>query len=159
MRHVLSVKVENKPGVLQRVTGLISRRGFNIESLSVGPTQDPAWSCVVAVVEADNISYEQITKQLNKLVCVLTVTDLTKKDPLEHELVMFKINAEPDKLAEITQLISLFNASIIDVGSKRLAIEAVGDPSTLERLTSLLDAYGIVEMVRSGRVATARNAV
>ncbi len=159
MRHVLSARVENKPGVLQRITGLISRRGFNIESLSVGPTQDPAWSCLVAVVEADNISYEQITKQLNKLVSVLTVTDLTKKDPIEHELVLFKINAEPEKLAEINQLTSVFNASIVDVGSKRVTIEAVGDAATLERLQGLLDAYGIVEVVRSGRVATARNAV
>ncbi|MBQ1450801.1 MAG: acetolactate synthase small subunit, partial [Eggerthellaceae bacterium] len=99
------------------------------------------------------------TKQLNKLVSVLTVTDLTKKDPIEHELVLFKINAEPEKLAEITQLTSVFNASIVDVGSKRVTIEAVGDAATLERLQGLLDAYGIVEVVRSGRVATARNAV
>ena len=158
-RHVLLVLVENRPGVLLRVVSMISRRGVNIESLSVGPTEDPTRSRITIITDVNDEAWEQITKQLNKLIVVHKITDLTDEPSIEHELVLFKINAEPEKLAEITQLTSVFNASIVDVGSKRVTIEAVGDAATLERLQGLLDAYGIVEVVRSGRVATARNAV
>ena len=97
MKHILSVLVENKPGVLSRVTGLISRRGFNIESLSVGPTEDPTMSRVTAIVKADDVAYEQITKQLHKLISVHKITDLTNDAAIERELVLFKVNAQPER--------------------------------------------------------------
>ena len=116
MKHILSVLVENKPGVLSRVTGLISRRGFNIESLSVGPTEDPTMSRVTAIVKADDVAYEQITKQLHKLISVHKITDLTNDAAIERELVLFKVNAQPDRRNEIIEIANVFRAKIVDVG-------------------------------------------
>ena len=124
MKHILSVLVENKPGVLSRVTGLISRRGFNIESLSVGPTEDPTMSRVTAIVKADDVAYEQITKQLHKLISVHKITDLTNDAAIERELVLFKVNAQPDRRNEIIEIANVFRAKIVDVGRSSLTIEA-----------------------------------
>lgn len=157
MRHVLSVLVENKPGVLSRVTGLISRRGFNIESLSVGPTENPTMSCLTAIVKADDVSYEQITKQLHKLISVHKITDLTDEGAIERELVLYKVNASPERRNEIIDIANIFRAKIVDVGRSSLTIEAVGDESKLQGLEDLFRAYGIKEMVRTGRVAMSRN--
>lgn len=157
MRHVLSVLVENKPGVLSRITGLISRRGFNIESLSVGPTENPAQSRVTAIVYADALAYEQITKQLNKLVSVHKITDLTDQGAIERELVLFKVNASPERRNEIVEIANIFRAKIVDVGINSLTIEATGTQDKLEGLEDLFSSYGIIEIVRTGRIAMSRN--
>ncbi len=118
MKHILSILVENKPGVLSRVTGLISRRGFNIDSLSVGPTEDPTMSRITTIVKADDVAYEQITKQLHKLVSVYKISDLTKESAIEREFVLFKVNASPERRNEIIEITNVFRAKIVDVGKK-----------------------------------------
>ena len=132
MKHILSVLVENKPGVLSRVTGMVSRRGFNIDSLSVGPTEDPTMSRITIIVKADELAYEQLTKQLNKLVSVFKITDLTDTSAIERELVLFKVNAAPDRRNEIIEIANVFRAKIVDVGRSSLTIEATGDESKLK---------------------------
>lgn len=156
-KHVLSALVENKPGVLSRVTGLISRRGFNIESLSVGPTEDPTMSRVTAIVIADDIAYEQITKQLHKLISVHKITDLTDEAAIERELVLYKVNAAPERRNEIIEIANIFRAKIVNVGRTSLTIEATGDDSKLKGLEDLIRAYGIKETVRTGKIAMSRN--
>ena len=157
MRHTLSVLVENKPGVLSRVTGLVSRRGFNIESLSVGPTQDPTLSSLTAIVDADEVSYEQLTKQLHKLISVHKITDLTDEGAIERELVLYKVSATPERRGEIIDIANIFRAKIVDVGRTSLTIEAVGDRGKLDGLEDMFRSYGIKEMVRTGRIAMSRN--
>ena len=154
MKHILSVLVENKPGVLSRVTGLISRRGFNIESLSVGPTEDPTMSRVTAIVKADDVAYEQITKQLHKLISVHKITDLTNDAAIERELVLFKVNAQPDRRNEIIEIANVFRAKIVDVGRSSLT---TGDESKLKGMEDLFRAYGIKEITRTGKIAMSRN--
>ena len=156
-KHVLSVTVENKSGVLSRVTGLISRRGFNIESLSVGPTEDPTMSRITAIVNADEMGYEQITKQLHKLISVFKITDLTNDGAIERELVLYKVNAAPDRSSEIIEIVNIFRANIVDVGKRSLTIEATGSEDKLKGLEDLLRAYGIKETVRTGKIAMSRN--
>ena len=155
MRHVLSVLVENKSGVLSRVAGLISRRGFNIESLSVGPTEDPTMSRITIIMDADEIAYEQITKQLHKLINVYKVTDLTDKDHIERELVLFKVNAEPEKRGEIIELAGLFGARVDGGAPDSLIIELTDTAERIEAFEALLGPYGIREMIRTGKVALA----
>lgn len=157
MRHVLSLLVENKPGVLLRVTGLISRRGFNIESLSVGPTEDPTMSRSTIIVDADDVAFEQITKQLNKLISVYKITDLTNDDAIERELVMFKVSAPPERRGEIIEIANVFRARIIDVGKRFLTIEATGDENKLRAMENLLSDYGIKEITRTGKIVMSRN--
>lgn len=156
-KHVLSVTVENKSGVLSRVTGLISRRGFNIESLSVGPTEDPTMSRITAIVNADEMGYEQITKQLHKLISVFKITDLTNDGAIERELVLYKVNAASDRRSEIIEIVNIFRANIVDVGKNSLTIEATGSEDKLKGLEDLLRAYGIKETVRTGKIAMSRN--
>ena len=156
MRHVLSALVENKPGVLSRVTGLISRRGFNIESLSVGPTDDPTLSRMTAIVRADAVAYEQITKQLHKLISVHKITDLTDEASIERELVLFKVSAPPERRGEIIEVANIFRAKIVDVGRNALTIEATGDEEKLRGLEDLFRTYGIKEVVRTGLIALSR---
>lgn len=157
MQHVLSALVENKPGVLSRVTGLISRRGFNIESLSVGPTEDPTMSRVTAIVNADDVSYEQITKQLHKLISVHKITDLTDDGAIERELVLIKVNATPERRSEIIEIANIFRAKIVDVGKSSLIIEATGDEEKLKGLEDLFRTYGLKEVIRTGKIAMSRN--
>ena len=156
MRHVLSALVETKPGVLSRVTGLIARRGFNIESLSGGPTDDPTLSRMTAIVRADAVAYEQITKQLHKLVSVHKITDLTDEASIERELVLFKVNAPPERRGEIIEVANIFRAKIVDVGRNALTIEATGDEEKLRGLEDLFRTYGIKEVVRTGLIALSR---
>ena len=156
MKHVLSVLVENKPGVLSRVTGLISRRGFNIESLSVGPTEDPTMSRLTAIVIADDLGYEQITKQLHKLISVHKITDLTDEASIERELALFKVNAAPERRSEIIEIANIFRAKIVDVGRNTLTVEATGEDAKLRGLEDFFRAYGINEIVRTGKGALAR---
>ena len=157
MKHILSVLVENKSGVLSRVTGMISRRGFNIESLTVAPTEDSTMSRLTAIVNADEVGYEQITKQLHKLVSVYKITDLTDEGAIERELVLFKVNAAPERRSEIIEIANIFRAKIVDVGKSSLTIEATGDDAKLRGLEDLLRAYGIKETVRTGKVALSRS--
>lgn len=157
MKHVLSVLVENKPGVLSRVTGLVSRRGFNIESLSVGPTEDSTKSRITAVVIADDVAYEQVTKQLNKLVSVHKITDLTNDAAIERELVLFKVNVAAERRSEVIEIANVFRANIVDVGRNSLTVEATGDAAKLKGMEDLFRAYGLKEVVRTGKIALSRN--
>ena len=157
MIHILSVLVENKSGVLSRVTGMISRRGFNIESLTVAPTEDETLSRMTIIVEADEVGFEQITKQLHKLVSVYKISDLTKESAIERELVLFKVNASPERRNEIIEITNVFRAKIVDVGKSSLTIEATGDESKLKGMEDLFRAYGIKEITRTGKIAMSRN--
>ncbi len=157
-QHVISILVENKPGVLSRVTGLISRRGFNIDSLSVGPTEDSSMSRITAVVSADAVAYEQITKQLHKLINVRKITDLTRRGAIERELVLIKVSVTPERRNEIIEMAGIFRASIVDVGVDTLTIEVTGDEGKVRGLEDLLRPYGIKEVVRTGKIAMSRNA-
>lgn len=156
MKHILSVLVENKPGVLARVSGLFSRRGFNIDSLAVGPTEDPNISRMTIVVDADNAKLEQITKQLHKLVNVLKITDLEPRDSVERELVLIKVNAPSNNRSEIIETANIFRANIIDISKNSLTVEITGTQDKIQALEDLLRSYGIKELVRTGKIALAR---
>lgn len=155
-RHTLSVLVENKPGVLQRVSGLFARRGFNIHSLAVGTTEDPTLSRMTIVVSAEDTPLEQITKQLHKLINVIKIQDLDPADMVDRELVLFKVNAPPDSRAELIELANIFRARIVDVGKNSLTIEATGTDDKLKAIEDLLRAYGIKELARTGKIALSR---
>lgn len=155
-RHILSILVENKPGVLSRVTGLISRRGFNIESLSVAPTEDPTLSRLTIIMLANEVAYEQITKQLHKLISVHKITDLTQEQAIERELVLIKVHATPDKRNEIIEIANVFRAKIVDVGKSSLTIEVTGTETKIAGIEDLLRAYGIKEIIRTGTIAMSR---
>ena len=156
MRHTLSVVVENKPGVLTRVASLFARRGFNIDSLAVGETEDPTLSRMTIVVTADERALEQVTKQLYKLINVLKVQDLDPKDMIDRELVLYKVNAAADRRHEIIEIANVFRAKIVDVGKSTLTIEATGTTDKLAAMEDLLRAYGIKELARTGKIALAR---
>ena len=156
-KHILSALVENKPGVLSRVTGLISRRGFNIESLSVGQTEDESLSRLTAVIEADEVAYEQITKQLHKLVSVHTITDLTDESVVNRELVLIKVAAAPEHRNEVIEIATVFRAKIVDVGKNSITIEVTGTESKLRGILNLLRGYGIKELTRTGTIAMPRS--
>lgn len=155
-RHILSILVENQPGVLSRVTGLISRRGFNIESLSVGPTEDPTLSRLTIIMIANDIAYEQITKQLHKLISVHKITDLTQENAIERELVLIKVHANPERRNEIIEIANVFRANIVDVGKSSLTVEVTGSESKIAGIEDLLRAYGIKEIIRTGMIAMSR---
>ncbi|MBM6773965.1 acetolactate synthase small subunit [Olsenella profusa] len=156
MNYLLSVLVENKPGVLSRVTGHISRRGFNIASLTVAPTEDASLSRMTIIVEADEIGFEQITKQLHKLVSVYKISDLTYEDAVERELVLFKVQSTPERRHEIIEIANVFRAKVVDVGKNTLTVEATGASSKLDAMEDLLRAYGIKQLTRTGKIAMAR---
>ncbi|NPD30372.1 acetolactate synthase small subunit [Eggerthellaceae bacterium zg-1084] len=157
MKHVMSILVENKPGVLSRVTGLVSRRGFNIESLSVGPTEDPTKSRVTIIVIANAVAYEQLTKQLHKLTSVHKIADLTNDAAIERELVLFKVAAPPERRGEVIEIANVFRANIVDVGRSSLTVEATGDERKLKGMEDLFRAYGLREVTRTGKIAMARS--
>jgi acetolactate synthase-1/3 small subunit len=156
MKHLLSVLVENKPGVLTRVTSLFARRGFNIDSLAVGPTEDPTLSRITIVVIADDTPIEQITKQLFKLINVLKIQDLDPAESIDRELVLFKVNAASERRHEIIEIANVFRAKVIDVGRNSLTIEATGSSDKLQAMEDLFRAYGIKELARTGKIALAR---
>ena len=155
-RHTISVLVENHPGVLARIAGLFSGRGFNIESLSVGETEDPTASRMTVVVRGDDLILEQVTKQLNKLVDVIKVSDFTKEQFIERELVLIKVNADGKSRSEILQVADIFRARIVDVAPKAVTIEATGTDDKIKALVNMLKPFGIREMARTGSVALAR---
>jgi len=156
MRHTISVLVENKFGVLARVAGLFSGRGYNIDSLNVGETEDPTISRMTIVARGDDRILEQITKQLNKLIDVIKVTDLTSEEHIERELALIKVSAPQKVRSEIIQLASIFRSSIVDVSLESLIISATGDEDKINALIDMLRPYGIREISRSGRVAISR---
>ncbi|HSK22073.1 MAG TPA: acetolactate synthase small subunit [Egicoccus sp.] len=155
-RHTLSVLVENKPGVLTRIAGMFARRNYNIHSLAVGPTDDPRVSRLTLVVGTEAVQLEQIVKQLNKLVHVLKIVELDEDESVVREMQLVKVAAEPSHRSQIIELADVFRAKIVDVDHDSITIEAAGDPSKLEAMISLLEPYGIREMVRSGTIALAR---
>ncbi|MBC7105989.1 MAG: acetolactate synthase small subunit [Firmicutes bacterium] len=156
MRHTLAVLVENNPGVLARVAGLIRRRGFNIDSLAVGPTNDPTISRMTIVVEGDDLVLEQVIKQLRKLIEVIKVSDLTAEEHVDRELVLIKVKAEPAQRNQIIQLADVFRARIVDVGRDTLIVEATGDEEKIRAIEEILRPFGIREFVRTGKVAMLR---
>jgi acetolactate synthase-1/3 small subunit len=155
-KHTISVLVENKFGVLSRVAGLFSARGYNIESLSVGETLDESVSRMTIVVRGDEFVIEQVTKQLHKLIDVIKVSDLTDDSHVERELVLVRVNAEPQLRAEILRTADIFRARVIDVTPTSFTLEATGDEGKLEAFLELLRPMGIQEVVRTGKVAIAR---
>jgi acetolactate synthase-1/3 small subunit len=155
-KHTIAILVENRFGVLSRVAGLFSARGYNIESLSVGETVDPAVSRMTIVVRGDEFVIEQVMKQLHKLIDVIKVNDLTDDNHVERELVLIRVNAEPQHRAEILRVADIFRAKVVDVTPMSFVLEATGDEGKLEALIELLKPMGIQEVVRTGKVAIAR---
>jgi len=158
MRHTLSVLVENQAGVLTRIAGLFSRRGFNIESLAVGETEKPSISRMTIVVTGNDATIEQVTKQLNKLINVIKVSDITHEETVGRELVLIKVEAEPQQRMEIMQIVNTFRGNIVDVGYNTLIVEITGDKSKTNAIEQLLRPYGIKELVRTGKIAMVRGA-
>jgi len=155
--HTLSILVENKAGVLSRVTGLFSRRGFNIESLAVGPCEEPGMSRITIVVIGDDAKVEQIMKQLNKLIDVIKVSDLTDNPRVERELALIKVTAElGTSRAEIMQIAEIFRAAIVDVSPKSIVLQVIGDTEKIVALETLLRQYGVKEFVRTGTIGILR---
>lgn len=156
MKHTISVIVENKPGVLQRVSALFSRRGFNIESLAVGTTEKPETSRMTIVVDGDEQTLEQIIKQLYKQIDVLKVFDVPAKEAIERELALIKVAANEKTRSEITQIADMFKARIVDVAEDALMIEVSAEKDKVENMQKLLEKFGIKELVRTGKIALQR---
>jgi len=159
MKHTIAVLVENHPGVLARISGLFSARGFNIDSLAVGETEDPTVSRMTIVVEGDERTLEQVKKQLNKLIDVITVQDLTQKKFIDRELILIKVEAVTAKdRNQIIEIAETIEANIADIGSQTITIEGTGETSKIKKLTELLKPFGIKEIARTGKIAMAKDA-
>ncbi len=157
MKHTIGVLVENHFGVLTRVSGLFSARGFNISSLAVGETEDPTISRMTIVVDGDDRILEQIMKQLNKLIDVIKVCDLTQEDSIDRELALVKVKVTPTSRAEIIQIVNTFRAKVVDVNPRTLTIEITGPEGKIDALVELMKPFGILEVVNTGIIAVARN--
>ncbi len=155
-RHILSILVENQAGVLSRVAGLFSRRGFNIDSLAVGTTEDPGISRMTIVVNGDQYIVEQVCKQLNKLIDVIRVKQLDAEESLTRQLVLVKVNAAPETRSEIIQIVDIFRGNIVDVSKNALTIEITGDDDKINAFEEMVRIFGIKEMVRTGTIAIER---
>jgi len=155
-KHVLSILVENRPGVLARIAGLFSRRGFNIDSLAVGPTEDETYSRMTIVVDCASSPLEQVVKQLNKLVNVLKIVELEPSRSVERELILVKVKTDAATRQQVVEVAELFRARVVDVALETLTIEATGDQGKIEAMLEMLEPYGIRELVRTGRVGLAR---
>ena len=154
-KHILSVKVENKPGVLSRISSMFARRGFNIHSLAVGPSEEDGMSRMTVVVDGPEM--EQIVKQLRKLVNTVKVTELGPGEAVEREVMLVRIAAEPSTRGEVLDAASIFKANAVDVGASAITFELTGTPEKLNDFVDLLRPYGIVDLVKSGRVALAKD--
>ncbi|MEV8094013.1 MULTISPECIES: acetolactate synthase small subunit [Streptomycetaceae] len=157
-KHTLSVLVENKPGVLARIASLFSRRGFNIDSLAVGPTEHPDISRMTIVVNVEDLPLEQVTKQLNKLVNVIKIVELDQSQAVQRELVLVKVRADAESRSQIVEIVQLFRAKTVDVSPDAVTIEATGSSDKLEAMLRMLEPYGVKELVQSGLVAIGRGA-
>jgi acetolactate synthase I/III small subunit len=155
-RHTLSVLVENKPGVLARVASLFSRRGFNIDSLAVGPTEHPEVSRMTIVVNVEELPLEQVTKQLNKLVNVIKIVELDPEQSVQRELLLVKVKADLTTRSHVLETVNLFRAKVVDVAPDAVTIEATGTADKLDALIRVLEPFGIKELVQSGMVAVGR---
>ncbi|MEG6616954.1 acetolactate synthase small subunit [Peptococcaceae bacterium 1198_IL3148] len=158
MLHTLAVLVENNPGVLARVAGLFSRRGFNIDSLAVGRTDNPAISRMTIVVEGDDHTLEQVTKQLHKLVDVIKINDVTNEPHVDRELVLIKVPVDRASRLEVMQIADVFRAKVVDYGPKTLTLEATGTGEKIDALEEALRPFGIKELVRTGKISILRGA-
>ncbi len=156
MRHIISATVQNKPGVLARVAGLFSARGFNIESLAVGETEDPTRSRMTVVVGGDEAILEQVRKQLAKLIDTIKVQDFQTTPCVKRDLMLIKIKCPPQKRAETMEIINVFRGRVVDLGEKTMMIEVAGEEDKIDAFVNLMRPYGILEMVRTGRIAMAR---
>ena len=157
-KHTLSVLVENKPGVLARVAGLFSRRGFNIESLAVGPTEHREVSRMTIVVNVEDLPLEQVTKQLNKLVNVIKIVELDPAPSVQRELLLVKVRADLSTRSAVLETVQLFRAKVVDVSTESVTVEATGTADKLDALLRMLEPFGIKELVQSGMVAIGRGA-
>jgi acetolactate synthase-1/3 small subunit len=157
-RHTLSVLVENKPGVLARVASLFSRRGFNIDSLAVGPTEHPEISRMTIVVNVEELPLEQVTKQLNKLVNVIKIVELDPAASVQRELLLVKVRADLATRSHVLETVQLFRAKVVDVAPDAVTIEATGNAEKLDAFLRVLEPFGIKELVQSGMVAVGRGA-
>ena len=157
MKHTLSVLVEDESGALSRISGLFARRGFNIDSLAVGPAETRGVSRLTMVVEGDDQTLQQMTKQLNKLFNVLGVADLSNLAAVERELMLLKVSSKEETRGKILELVQVFRAKVVDVSDIALTLEVVGDPGKLVALEKLLEPYGILEIARTGKIALKRS--
>ena len=157
MKHTLSVLVEDESGALSRISGLFARRGFNIDSLAVGPAETKGMSRLTMVVEGDNKTLQQMTKQLNKLFNVLGVANLSNLAAVERELMLLKVSSKDETRGKILDLVQIFRAKVVDVSDIALTLEVVGDPGKLVALEKLLEPYGILEIARTGKIALKRS--
>ncbi len=159
MRHVLSAVVQNRPGVLSHISGMLASRGYNIDRLAVGETEDPRLSRMTFVVVGDDSVLEQVRKQLEKIVTVVKVDDISSKDYVERDLMLIKVAAPPGKRSEINELAGIFRARIVDVAADMaVMIEISGKEQKIEAFIELMRPFGIIELVRSGRIAMVRGA-
>jgi acetolactate synthase I/III small subunit len=155
-KHILALTVENKPGVLTRITGLFARRGFNIDTLAVGPTDDPALSRITITLDGAVHQMDQVTKQLHKLINVIKIRDLEPEETLARELALFKVAADGASRAEVMQIVEIFRAKIVDVAKRSIVIEVTGTRAKIEAFEALVRPFGLIEMVRTGEIAVAR---
>jgi acetolactate synthase-1/3 small subunit len=155
-RHTLSVLVENKPGVLARVAGLFSRRGFNIDSLAVGPTEHPEVSRMTIVVNVEESPLEQVTKQLNKLVEVIKIVELDAEQSVARELLLVKVRADADTRGQVLEIVQLFKAKVVDVATDAVTVQVTGNQGKLEDFLRVVEPFGVRELVQSGMVAIGR---
>jgi acetolactate synthase-1/3 small subunit len=158
MKHTIAVIVENKSGALTRIAGLFSRRSFNIDSLSVGATDNPEYSRMTITVQGDRDVLEQVIKQLSKLINVIRVSELDASESVERELAVIKVSADKDSRSEIMQIVNIFRAKIIDVSQRSMIIEATGDEEKIDAIIQLLRQFGIKELARTGKVSMVRGA-
>jgi acetolactate synthase-1/3 small subunit len=156
MRHVLSALVQNQPGVLAHVSGMLASRNFNIDSLAVGETEDPQLSRMTFVVTGDDRVLEQVRKQLEKIVTIVKVLDISSEDFVERDLMLIKINMPSDRRVEILQIVEMFRGRIVDVGQSNLMVEISGREQKIEAFIELMRPYGILELARTGRIALVR---
>jgi acetolactate synthase I/III small subunit len=156
MRHVLSALVQNQPGVLAHISGMLASRGFNIDSLAVGETEAPDLSRMTFVVHGDDAVLEQVRKQLDKIVTVVAVQDISGEDYVERDLMLVKINVSPQQRMEVALLVEMFRGRVVDISSTNLLIEISGQERKIEAFIELMRPYGILELVRSGRIAMVR---
>jgi acetolactate synthase-1/3 small subunit len=157
MRHVLSAVVQNQPGVLAHVAGMLASRGFNIDSLAVGETEDPHLSRMTFVVVGDDKVLDQLRKQLEKLVTVVKVLDISTEDYVERDLMLIKVNVVPERRGEVRELADVFRGRIVDVGPQHMMVEISGPEKKIEAFIELMRPHGIKELVRSGRIALVRS--
>jgi acetolactate synthase-1/3 small subunit len=157
VKHTLSVQVEDRPGALARISTMFARRGFNIDSLAVGPTERPGVSCITIRVDCEQHSLEQIEKQIHKLVNVLRVTELAPGDAVERELLLLKVNATPERRAELITTATAIGGRVVDLGPEAVVFEVSGTPEELDSFQELCRPHGIQELIRTGRIGMSRS--